>query len=179
MARWQRGAACLSVRGAARLRLLFHHPLAGFLLQRIAHLQSLAGVGSLGAECNRGIRFGALEGNRGHVHIHGPDVDLAGNGIDHTLTNGFLAFAGAIAAGQDTTQEGDDCEEFHGSIIPLERIASIRPASSNREASTVTWMPSFLAVADVTGPIDATGIPAIVSAPTAADRFSTVEELVK
>ena len=144
------------MRGAARLGLVSYHPLAGFLLQRILHLQTRARPGSFRPERNRRIRLIPLEGDRGHIDIHGPDVDFSGNVVDDALANGFFAFAGAIAGGQGASQERDHSEDSHGSIIPFDRIASMRPLSSKREASTVTRTPNFHAVAEVTGPIEAT-----------------------
>src|SRR5207247_9062712 len=148
------------------------------LLQRILHLQTRAWPGPFRPERNRRIRFIPLEGDRGHIDIHGSDVDFSGNVVDDALANSFFAFTGAIAACQGTSQDRNHGEGSHGSIIPFDRIASMRPLSSNREASTVTRMPNFPAVAEVTGPIEATETPASASAPMAATRFSTVEELV-
>src|SRR5260370_1263377 len=156
------------VGGAARLGFIFHPPLAGSLLQRVLHLQTRAWPRPFRPERNRRIRLISLEGDRGHIDIHGCDVDFSGNVVDNALANSFFAFAGAIAASQDTSQERNHSEESHGSIIPFDRIASMRPLSSNRAASTGTRMPNFPAPADVTAPIDATDTPPSASVPMPA-----------
>ena len=59
------------------------------------------------------------------------------------------------------------------------KIASTKPSTVNSDASTATSIPNARAVAEVTGPMDATFTPAIDSAPAIATKFRTVEELVK
>src|SRR5205823_5699807 len=124
--------------------------LSGFLLQRVLHLQSGAGSGAFGPERDTRFRLIALEGDRSDVDIHGSHVHLARYVIDHALPNGFFAFAGAIAANQGAGQEGEggkSGKKSHRSIIPFDRMASIKPLSSKRLASAATSMPSLRAVA--------------------------------
>src|SRR5712692_5650944 len=65
-----------------------------------------------------------------------------------------------------------------GSFIPRS-TAAIKPSAVCSSASTVTSMPNLRAVADVTGPIEATRTPSRGFVPKREWKFSTVEELVK
>src|SRR5271157_4348306 len=125
------------------------------------------------------VDFLALfEGNFFHAAVVGIERNDGGPGqLPHKLF-GQLGFPGAGRTG-----DADDVRSHSvvGGVIPVynPRTASTRPSTVKTRASAATWMPSPRAVRVVTGPMETTGMSASVSAPAAATKFCTVEELVK
>jgi len=93
------------------------------LLQLISHRHSLSRICSFGREGNRGVGFSVIHCERGHLHVHGPHVQIQiapGEIIQHALTDGVFAGRSTIAGSERCHQEkrGGDS---HYSIIAAER----------------------------------------------------------
>src|ERR1039458_9812874 len=125
------------------------------------------------------VDFPALiERNLFHAAVVGIQRNDGGPG---QLPGKLFAELGLPGAGRAGDADDVRSHSVVGGVIPVYNpsTASTRPSTVNMRASAATSMPRPRAVRVVTGPMETTGTPASVSAPAAATKFSTVEELVK